>query len=232
MSWFRGAIAGATVMVAAVVGTGAASAASLGGIAPASPAANVTPLVEKVHGYHRRCRWSSRWGSHRHRPGRVLRCDDNPGIYFNFGYYYGPYLYWGPPVASYRGHRRGRRIEGRKHRRGYLNRLPGFRSGDARPRNRVNRPRVTGNRRPGLRAGNRRPRLQGNRVPGFRAGQFRQPRVNNRGRMQNRQLRQFRGNGQRQLRRRKDSALPATIVTTSFQGWSNEIIGTLPVQAA
>ena len=162
---------------------------------------------------------------------KVRNCSIAAGL--NFGYYYGPYLYWGPPVASYRGHRRGRRIEGHRHRRGYLNRLPGFRSGDARPRNRVNRPRVTGDRRPGLRAGNRRPRLQGNRVPGFRAGQFRQPRANNRGRIQgNRQFRQFRGNGQRQMRRRKDSALPATMVMTSFKGWSTEIIGTMPVRVA
>ncbi|MFO1169559.1 MAG: hypothetical protein U1E49_01170 [Hyphomicrobiaceae bacterium] len=223
MSWFKGALAGATVMAAAAVGAGPAPAASLGGIAPASPAGSVAPLVEKVHGYHRRCRWSSRLGSHRHRYGRVRFCDDGPGIYFNFGYYYGPYLYWGPPIASYRGHRRGRRIEGHRHRRGYLNRLPGFRSGDVKPRYRMDRPRV-GNR-------NQQRRLHKNRVQGFQSGQFQRFRAN-RGRIQgNRQFRQLRGNGQRQLRRRKDSALTPAIVMTSFQGWSSEVIGTLPMQA-
>lgn len=191
MSLLKGAFAGATIAASVLLGPAAAQAAPVSGLAPAVPGANVAPLIEKVHGYHRRCRWSNRWGSHRHRPGRVRFCDDGPGIGFSFGYYYGPYLYWGPPLRSYRGHFRGRRVEGRRHRRGHM-------------------------------SGN---------LPGFQAGEFRQRR-GNRGRIQgNRELRQLRGNTKRQLRRKR-SDTPATIVTTSFAGWSAEIIGTLPARAA
>lgn len=215
-------------MAASVVGAGSAPAASLGGMAPASPATKVAPLVETVHGYHRRCRWSSRLGLHRHRYGRIIFCDENPGVYFNFGYYYGPYLYWGPPIDSYRGHRRGRRIEGHRHRRGYMNRLPGLRSGVVKPRFRADRPRIGGYPRVGnyksLQQRGNRGRIQGN-------GQFRQFR-GNRGRIQgNRQFRQFRGNMKRPMKSR-DSSLTPTTVTTRYAGWSTEIIGTLPMQVA
>lgn len=134
MSLLKGAFVGATVLASVLAAAAAAQAASVNGIAPKAPAANVAPFAEKVHGYHRRCRWSNRWGSHRHWRGRVRHCDGGPGVGFSFGYYYGPYLYWGPPLRSYRGHHRGRRVEGRRHRRGHIigNRLPGFVAGPSR----------------------------------------------------------------------------------------------------
>lgn len=219
MSLLKGAFAGAAIVASVLFGSASSQAASVGGLIPVEPIAGSAPMVEKIHGYHRRCRWSNRWGSHRHRRGRVRDCDDGPGIGFSFGYYYGPYLYWGPPLSSYRGHRRGRRVDGRRRHRGYIlgNRVPGFTSGDLRPRNRADRPRV--------RRSERRLR-QGDRLPGFQAGQFRQNRGNRVRVDRNRQLRQNRGNRQRQLRRKR-SDLPVNIVSTTFAGWPTEIIGTL-----
>ncbi len=63
-------------------------------------------LVRKTHGTHRRCRWSRRRGWHRHtgRRNRTRRC--LPHTYYDYGYYYGPYFYWGPRRRTYRGYRR------------------------------------------------------------------------------------------------------------------------------
>lgn len=168
MSLLKSALAGVALVASGLVGSTASQAASLGGLATPPPGASTGSLVEPVHGYHRRCRWSTRWGSHRHRPARVLLCDRQPSVGFSFGYYYGPYLYWGPPIHSYRGHRRGHRIEGRHRRPGFVRIRPG------------------------------------------------------------RELRQYRGD--RPIKRRRRSELPATYVLSNFGGIT-QVIGVLPTKA-
>lgn len=79
-------------------------------------------LVEKTHGWH--CDYRHGWyryyrhGRLHRRRGRHRHRRDCEGLYF--GYYYGPYIYFGPPRLFYRGHRRGRRYTGRRYRRGHV----------------------------------------------------------------------------------------------------------------
>jgi hypothetical protein len=72
------------------------------------------PLVQKVHGFHRSCRYSAVTGWHRHLPsGRLVSCgpyyyDDDyydfPGIYFYFGDGHRRYHHYRGHRPDYRGH--------------------------------------------------------------------------------------------------------------------------------
>ena len=63
-------------------------------------------LLQKTHGRHRSCIWTRRRGWHRHTRQRNRSRSCFPHNSYDFGYYYGPYFYWGPRRRSYRGFRR------------------------------------------------------------------------------------------------------------------------------
>lgn len=112
-------VVGAQLCAAAVVfGATAAQAVPLAGVgaATAAPVVAEDSLVQKVHGCHRNCRWSSRSGWHYHvgTHCKIYACTPPYWHTYEYGYYYGPYLYWGPRLHYYRGYRPGRRIY-RKH---------------------------------------------------------------------------------------------------------------------
>jgi hypothetical protein len=85
-------------------------------------------MIEKVHGVHRTCGFSSALGWHRHfgAYNRVVSCGspyyyyddpfwDSPGLYFWFGP--GPRYYHSRPYRTYRFHRGSPRGDGGRRRR-------------------------------------------------------------------------------------------------------------------
>ena len=72
----------------AAIGAGLMIAAPHANAAPLSPQApGAESAIEKVHGYHRSCRYGHRhqWDGDRVRCGGYYYRDSSPGIYLNFG---------------------------------------------------------------------------------------------------------------------------------------------------
>ena len=92
-------------------GTGSVSALPATGLAgdlgtSIREAVEVGGLLQKTHGSHRSCIWTRRRSWHRQTGPRNLSRSCFPHNYYDYGYYYGPYFYWGPSRRTYRGFRR------------------------------------------------------------------------------------------------------------------------------